>query len=84
MMKESIFGIVYELLWKDMLYADVDFFCIEDETWGIRVSYQNNTERNQNCLLNFLWQKNIHKISIYAVRCPEKSERYGMLLIMID
>ena len=44
----------YELLWKDMLYADVDFFSIEDETWGIRVSYQNNTDRNQNCLLNTL------------------------------
>lgn len=69
----------YELLWKDMLYADVDFFCIEDETWGIRVSYQNNTERNQNCLLNFFVAEEYPQNSIYAVRCPEKSEVWNAL-----
>lgn len=69
----------YELLWKDMLYADVDFFSIEEETWGIRVSYQNNTDRNQNCLLNFFAAEEYPQNSIYTVRCPEKSEVWDAL-----
>ena len=28
------FSYRYELLWKDMLYADVDFFYIEEETYS--------------------------------------------------
>lgn len=42
----------YELQWKDQLYADVDLFEVDDETWGIRVDYHNNTNKIQHCLLN--------------------------------
>ena len=42
----------YELQWKDQLYADVDLFEVDEETWGIRVDYHNNTDKIQNCLLN--------------------------------
>ena len=69
----------YELLWKDMLYADVDFFSIEDETWGIRVSYQNNTDRNQNCLLNFFAAEEYPQNSVYVIHRPEKSEVWNAL-----
>ena len=44
----------YELLWKDQLYADVDFFEIEEETWGIRVSFHNNTDKNQKVQSGYL------------------------------
>ncbi|MDD7739754.1 MAG: trehalase family glycosidase [Fusicatenibacter sp.] len=43
----------YELIWKDQLYADVDLFAIDEETWGICVDYHNQTQKPQNCLLNF-------------------------------
>ena len=69
----------YELLWKDQLYADVDFFEIEEETWGIRVSFHNNTDKNQNCLINYFAAEEYPKSRVYTKKVPEKS---GMLSIM--
>lgn len=67
----------YELLWKDQLYADVDIFCIEEETWGIRVSYHNNTDKNQNCLLNYFAAEEYPKSRLNQLHSPKKSDTWN-------
>lgn len=67
----------YELLWKDQLYADVDFFEIEEETWGIRVSFHNNTDKNQNCLINYFAAEEYPKSRVYTKKVPEKSDAWN-------
>lgn len=79
--KSMFFRYRYELLWKDQLYADVDFFQIEEETWGIRVSYVNRTSKMQNCLLNFFRRLSIRKNGSLG-RCCRKKVSFGMRWIM--
>ena len=67
----------YELLWKDQLYADVDFFEIEEETWGIRVSFHNNTDKNQNCLINYFAAEEYPKSRVYTKKVPEKVDAWN-------
>lgn len=69
----------YELLWKDQLYTDVDFFCIDDETWGIRVTYHNQTDKNQNCLLNFFLAEEYPSNIVYKLYAPEKHDMWNAL-----
>lgn len=69
----------YELLWKDQLFADVDFYKIEDETWGIRVCYENNTEKIQNCLLNFFAAMEYPMKREWKVRLPKKADYWKAL-----
>lgn len=71
----------YELLWKDQLYADVDFFEIEEETWGIRVSFHNNTDKTRIALSIILPQRNIRKAE-YTRKKYRKKVMRGMLSIM--
>lgn len=69
----------YELLWKDQLYADVDFFQIEEETWGIRVSYVNRTSKMQNCLLNYFSAIEYPNKWICKPELPQKNEFWNAL-----
>ena len=64
----------YELQWKDQLYADVDLFEVDDETWGIRVDYHNNTDRMQNCLLNLFAAIEYPLNAVCIPDLPEKRE----------
>ncbi len=77
--KSMFFRYRYELLWKDQLYADVDFFQIEEETWGIRVFYVNRTSKIQNCLLNFFSAVEYPKKWIVRPVLPQKSEFWNAL-----
>lgn len=49
----SCFAYRVELEWKDQVYADVSFSKIDEHTRLIRTEYVNNTEFNQNCVLNY-------------------------------
>ena len=69
----------YELIWKDQLYADVDFFCIDEETWGIRVLYQNNTDKNQNCLLNLFAAEEYPQNKVLKIQAPKKHDAWNAL-----
>ena len=69
----------YELQWKDQLYADVDLFEIDDETWGVRVNYHNNTDRVQNCLLNLFAAIEYPQSMICEAELPEKREFWKAL-----
>ena len=48
----SYYSYRYELMWKDMVYADVSFSKIDDDSYLMRCCYHNNTDLVQNCLLN--------------------------------
>ncbi len=41
-----------ELIWKDMLYADVSYCAINDEAYLARIELVNNTELSQNTVIN--------------------------------
>ena len=49
----SFYSYRYELMWKDMVYADVSFSRINDEAYLARVEFVNNTNLSQNTVLNF-------------------------------
>ncbi|MGN1140401.1 MAG: MGH1-like glycoside hydrolase domain-containing protein, partial [Oliverpabstia sp.] len=42
-----------ELEWKDQVYADVSFSAVDEHTRLIRTEYVNNTDLDQNCVLNY-------------------------------
>ncbi|MBR5772407.1 MAG: hypothetical protein IKY00_04250 [Clostridia bacterium] len=42
----------YELMWKDMVYADISFSKINENASLMRCEFVNNTELSQNCLMN--------------------------------
>ena len=48
----SYYSYRYELIWKDVVYADVSFSKIDDNAYLMRCCYHNNTNFVQNCLLN--------------------------------
>lgn len=48
----SFYSYRYELMWKDMVYADVSFSKIDDEAYLMRCEFVNNTHLTQNCILN--------------------------------
>ena len=64
----------FELLWKDQLYADVDFFEVDGETWGIRTEYHNETALAQNCLLNFYAAMEYPRSFEWKAVLPDKSD----------
>lgn len=49
----SYFACRVELEWKDQVYADVSFSAVDEHTRLIRTEYVNNTELDQNCVLNY-------------------------------
>lgn len=65
----SYFAYRVELEWKDQVYADVSFSKVDDHTRLIRTEYVNNTEMDQNCVLNYYlameypWK---HMVRIYS------------------
>lgn len=69
----------YELQWKDRLYADVDFFEVDEETWGIRVDYHNNTEQTQHCLLNLFAAVEYPHNVVCVPDLPQKREFWNAL-----
>lgn len=42
----------YELMWKDLVYADISFSKIKDDAYLMRCEFNNNTDLAQNCVLN--------------------------------
>ena len=43
----------YELMWKDLVYADISFSKINENAFLVRCEIVNNTALSQNCVLNF-------------------------------
>ena len=48
----SFYSYRYELMWKDLVYADVSFSKINKSSYLMRCEIFNNTDLSQNCILN--------------------------------
>ncbi len=68
----SYYSYRYELMWKDMVYADVSFSKMEDDCYLLRCRYHNNTELVQNCLLNLLSSLEFSFTKYTEVTCSGK------------
>lgn len=68
----SYFSYRYELMWKDMVYADVSFSKINDEAYLMRCEFVNNTELSQNCILNIFAALEFPYPTYCKVSTPEK------------
>lgn len=66
----------YELQWKDQLYADIDFFEVDQDTWGIRVEYRNQTSQMQNCLLNLFAAIEYPQTSVWEAELPDQADSW--------
>ncbi len=68
-----------ELIWKDQLYADVSFFEMEPEVWGVRAAFVNHTDRVQNCLLNLFAAMEYPQPAEWTAEYPEKHAAWDAL-----
>lgn len=68
----TYFSYRYELMWKDMVYADVSFSKINDEAYLMRCEFVNNTELSQNCILNIFASMEFPNPTYCKVNAPDK------------
>lgn len=70
----SFYSYRYELMWKDMVYADVSFSKIDDEAYLARVEFVNNTDLSQNAVLNFFSSLEFPNSKEYCIEA--KNDKY--------
>ncbi len=68
----SYYAYRYELMWKDMVYADVSFSEINSEAYLMRCKLYNNTELSQNCILNLFSSLEFPFYEKVEINKPEK------------
>lgn len=68
----SYYSYRYELLWKDMIYADVSFTRMREEAYLMRCRFVNNTDLKQNCVLNAFSALEYPSVKYCRVSFPEK------------
>lgn len=69
----TFFSYRYELMWKDMVYADVSFSKICNDAYLMRCEFFNNTELKQNCILNVFGALEFPYSTYCEIDAPEKS-----------
>lgn len=69
----SFYSYRYELMWKDLIYADVSFSKINEEAYLMRACFVNNTDLKQNCLLNVFSSMEYPKPFYCRASLPEKA-----------
>lgn len=69
----SYYAYRYELLWKDMVYADVSFSKINADAYLMRCEFVNNTELSQNCVLNGYASIELPYYDKIEINKPEKA-----------
>lgn len=69
----SFYSYRYDLDGKDKVFADVSFTTVSDDCILIRTEFVNNTELNQNCILNFFCSVEYPHTSYCNVHLPDKS-----------
>ncbi len=68
----SFYSYRYELMWKDMVYADVSYSKINDEAYLMRCEFVNNTDLSQNCILNVFGALEFPFANFISLEKPEK------------
>lgn len=69
----SYFSYRYELMWKDLVYADVSFSKIKEDAYLVRCEINNNTEMSQNCVLNIFGALELPFDSYVKLDLPQNS-----------
>ena len=69
----SYYAYRYELLWKDLVYADVSFSKINEEAFLARICVNNNSELKQNTVINFFSSLEFPSAMDIVLDRPEKS-----------
>lgn len=67
----SYYSYRYELMWKDMVYADVSFSKINDDAQLLRCEFVNNTDLSQNCILNLFASLEFPNADYCDVQVPD-------------
>ena len=70
----SYYAYRYELLWKDLVYADVSFSKINEEAYLARICVNNNSELKQNTVINFFSSLEFPSAMDIVLDKPEKSK----------
>lgn len=68
----SFFAYRYELIWKDRVYADIAFFKIDEDTYGIKTTFHNNIDQLQNAMLNYFSAIEYHEKTFAKLCAAEK------------
>lgn len=69
----SYYSYRYELMWKDLVYADISISKINDEAYLMRCCFNNNTELSQNCILNIFGALELPYQEYVVINAPEKN-----------
>ncbi len=69
----SFYSYRYELMWKDLVYADISFSKITDDSYLLRCEFFNNTDLSQNCILNLFAALEFPYPSFVTVDLPENA-----------
>ena len=69
----SFYSYRYELMWKDMVYADVSFSKIDEESYLARICINNNTDLKQNAVINFFSSLEFPSAKDIELVLPEKA-----------
>lgn len=69
----SYFSYRYELMWKDLVYADVSFSKINDDAYLVRCDINNNTDLSQNCVLNIFGALELPFKSFVKLNAPSNA-----------
>ncbi|MDE6413094.1 MAG: hypothetical protein K2K42_04290 [Eubacterium sp.] len=67
----SYYSYRYELMWKDMIYADVSFTKMSEESYLMRCKFVNNTDLKQNCVLNAFSALEYPSVKYCDISLPE-------------
>ena len=68
----SFYSYRYELMWKDMVYADISYSKINNEAYLMRCEFVNNTDLSQNCILNIFGALEFPFANFISLEKPEK------------
>lgn len=75
----SFYSYRQDLEWKDVIYSDVSFTKLSDESVLIRTEIFNNSELMQNCLVNYFSSLQFPFLTSYRVSLPNKSLMFDAL-----
>ena len=69
----SYYAYRYELMWKDLVYADISFSKIDEESYLARICINNNTDLKQNAVINFFSALEFPSAEDIKLKLPNKA-----------
>lgn len=70
----SYYSYRQDIEWKDVIYSDVSFTKLDDDSTLVRTEIFNNSEMMQNCLVNFFSSVQFPTVNCVKLSLPEKCE----------